>query len=587
MKTIKHNYDVVVVGAGGAGLMSCFHSSLKGFKTCCISKVEPLRSHTVAAKGGINAALGNVTEDNWQWHMYDTVKGGDWIADYDAVEYMCKNAKKAILDLEKIGVPFSRDDNGKIYQRRYGGQSTKFGKGEIPHRACSVADRTGHSILHNLYQQCLKQRTEFFVDHFAFKLIMQDKACVGVASIDFENGEIHIFQSKVVILATGGYGQIFETNTSSSICTGDGNALCFNEGIGLQDMEFIQFHPTGLYKSGFLISEAARAEGGYLLNGKGERFMEKYAPKYKDLAPRDLISIAIATEINQGRGCGENKNYIELCLNHLSEKTIRQKLPTVLESAKIFNKVDATKQPIPIAPSVHYTMGGVATNMYGQVIGADEKTVNGLFALGETASMSVHGANRLGCNSLLDIVVFGEIAIEKASEYINYLASKPNIESQIEQIISNINKILTNDGDEKATIIIDTLKQTMSDYAGVFRNDELLNKGLAVVNSLMSRHSNIAIKSKSLSYNNELIEYLESSNMLIQAKATLISAINRVETRGGHYRTDYKQTKQDWQKHSIVYRNGENYDYSTRKVRTNCNLSQYELDNFYYQEREY
>lgn len=561
-------FDIVIVGAGGAGLMAAAHAVKKGLSVACVSKVSPTRSHTVAAKGGINAALGNVTNDDWRWHMYDTIRGADWLADYDAVEFMCKNAASTIKELENMGVPFSRMENGKLYQRVYGGQSSEFGKGAAPHRACAAADRTGHAILHSLYQQALKNHCRFYVDHMALDLIMDDGVCRGVVTWDIEQGKIFIFRANMVVLATGGYGQAFETNTSSSICTGDGNAMAVRAGIALQDMEFIQFHPTGLHGSGFLISEAARGEGAYLINADGERFMERYAPNYKDLAPRDVIARSMSTEIMQGRGCGKNKDHLLLCLQHLGRDVILSKLPTIYENSKVFAKVDPTKQAIPVVPSVHYTMGGIPTNMYCEVLNHGE-IVQGLMAVGETASTSVHGSNRLGCNSLLDIIVFGKASIDRAASIITAGTSHKRLSGEADKSITDINSILKKDGDETIYSLKNEMKKTMSFHAGVFRNGEILSTGIAKIKQIISNIDNIKINDKSLMWNNDLLDLLELKNMALQGLITLQSANARLESRGSHFRDDYpERDDKNWLAHSsCLIDNGEVF-MSKLRVRT-------------------
>jgi succinate dehydrogenase / fumarate reductase flavoprotein subunit len=569
--TIKtHHYDIVTIGAGGAGLMATLHAAQKGLSVACISKVEPTRSHTVAAKGGINAALGNVTPDNWRWHMYDTVRGGDWLGDQDAIEFMCRSAPAAILELEHLGVPFSRGDDGKIFQRIYGGQSSHFGKGAAPHRACAVADRTGHAILHTLYQQSLKRGATFFTDHFALELIMENGQCCGVTTWDMDNGEINIFRAHMVILATGGYGQAYETNTSSSICTGDGNAMVLRAGLPLQDMEFIQFHPTGLYGLGFLISEAARSEGAYLVNSDGERFMERYAPKYKDLAPRDVIARAMATEIYEKRGVGEKKDHLLLCLSHIEAETIKKKLPSVYENAKTFVKVDPTTTPIPVVPSVHYTMGGIPTNRFCEVISHDDKTVPGLMAIGEAACVSVHGSNRLGCNSLLDIIVFGKAAVDRAAEIITHNSPHKIIKSPEAGSIARIEKLFSSNGRQSISNLQKQLKNHMANYAGVFRNKDLLGYGIEKIEAVVKSLDDINMQDKSLVWNTELLEALELQNLAIQGLVTIESALERKESRGSHFREDYpERNDKKWLKHSLAWYGKGKVKLSTRKVKQN------------------
>ncbi len=548
----KFYYDILVLGAGGAGLMAAVHASRSGLKTACISKVSPTRSHTVAAKGGINAALGNVTKDDWRWHMYDTVRGGDWLGDQDAIEYMCQNASSVILELEKMGVPFSRGENGKIYQRIYGGQSSDFGKGKAPHRACAVADKTGHAILHTLYQQAIKNKTSFFINHFAIDLIMDTDECRGVVTWDIENGEICIFRSHKLIIATGGYGQAYETSTSSSICTGDGGAMVLRAGLPLQDMEFIQFHPTGLYGSGFLITEAARSEGAFLINSDGERFMERYAPAYKDLAPRDVIARAMSQEIIEGRGTGANRDHLLLCLQHLDKETILKKLPAVYESSLTFAKVDPTIEAIPVLPSVHYTMGGIPTNKYCEVMSDDKKIIPGLLAIGEAACLSIHGANRLGCNSLLDLVVFGKLAVEHACK--DFQPHK-ELRNEAEPAIEKINKLLSKKGGHKNHILKTELQKTMASYCGVFKNEELLTTGVKNLKQIFDQIiEGTNVSEKSLMWNNSLLEALELENIALQALATMELSLNRNESRGSHFREDYpERNDRKWQKHSLIF----------------------------------
>jgi succinate dehydrogenase / fumarate reductase flavoprotein subunit len=566
-KINTHYFDIAIVGAGGAGLMAAVRAAQKGLSTACISKVEPTRSHTVAAQGGINAALSNVTKDDWRWHAYDTVRGGDWLGDQDAIEFMCKNAPAAIRDLENMGVPFSRGADGKLFQRIYGGQSSEFGKGAAPHRACAAADRTGHAILHTLYQRSLKHGCRFFIDHFALDLIMDDGVCRGVVTWDMASGEINIFRAHMVILATGGYGQAYLTNTSSSICTGDGNAMVLRAGLPLQDMEFVQFHPTGLYGSGFLITEAARSEGAYLINSEGERFMERYAPSYKDLAPRDVIARSMATEIHEGRGVGPKKDHLLLCLQHLDSDTIKKKLPTVYESSRTFAKVDPCAQAIPVVPAVHYMMGGIPTNRFCEVIVDENSIVPGLMAIGETACVSVHGANRLGCNSLLDIIVFGKAAVERAAEIVAPHLPHKSLKSAEEKSLNHIERLLTNEGGQSNYGLQNKLKTAMSTYAGVFRNADLLKTGIMEVESVISQLKNINISDKSLLWNISLLESLELENLAIQGLVTIKSAFSRGESRGSHFREDYpNRNDKNWLKHSLIWHDKGHTTFSTREI---------------------
>lgn len=546
-------HDVVIVGAGGAGLMATLNCARKGLSVACISKTHPLRSHTVAAQGGINAALGNITEDKWQWHMYDTIRGSDWLADADAVEIMCKSAPAAIKELEELGVPFSRLENGKIYQRIYGGQSSDFGKGKAPHRACAAADRTGHAILQTLYQHALRLRAEFHVDHFAMDLIMDDGICRGIIAWDIEAGAIKIFRSHAVIMATGGFGQAFKTNTSSSICTGDGNAMVLRAGIALQDMEFIQFHPTGLHGAGFLITEAARGEGGHLINGNGERFMEKYAPQYKDLAPRDVIARAISQEVYEGRGAGDKKDHVFLSLKHLDENTILNKLPTVFETAKKFSGVNALKEPIPVSPSVHYTMGGIPTNVSCEVV-SNGIAVEGLYAIGEAACVSVHGANRLGCNSLLDLIIFGKIAAESCKEFIDKRSSHKTLWPDIiDGSMQTLDRLFNSDGDLSTKELSLSMKESMSKSCGVFKSKQLLENGVGQIEDIYKNIDNIRIKDKSMMWNETLTEALEFINLISQSFVAVVCSHNREESRGSHFREDFPERDDNkWRKHSLA-----------------------------------
>lgn len=536
--------------------MAALQASRLGLNVVCLTKVHPLRSHTVAAKGGINAALGNVTKDDWRWHMYDTIKGSDWLADQDAVEYMCKNAASAIRELEQMGVPFSRLDDGRIYQRIYGGQASDFGKGEHAYRACAASDRTGHAILNTLYQQALKNNVKFLENNFALDLIMEDGICKGVASLDMDAGCVNICSSAYTILATGGYGQIYKTNTSSSICTGDGNAMVLRAGLPLQDMEFVQFHPTGIYGCGFLITEAARGEGGYLLNSKCERFMEKYAPRYADLASRDVIARAMATEIKKGHGVGGKKDHLLLKVSHLDKNILQKKLPEVLELAGKFAGVDASKDAIPVAPSVHYSMGGIPTNTCAEVVDANGNIVPGLMAIGEAACVSVHGANRLGCNSLLDLIVFGKAASDKIKEK-SAAGEMPRSHkagsAAIEKSLAGLEEVLAMRGDVSSSVVLENMKEAMSSGAGVFRDNDGLRNCSNQISALMESANHLEIKDRSLMWNNILIEALELKNMLLQAFVTVESASSRTESRGSHYRNDYpERDDKNWLHHSLA-----------------------------------
>jgi succinate dehydrogenase / fumarate reductase flavoprotein subunit len=524
-----HQYDLLLIGAGGAGLMAAMEAGRTGKKVACISKVPPTRSHTVAAQGGINAALGNVTKDDWRWHMYDTIRGGDWLGDQDAIAFMCERAPAAIIELEQMGLPFSRQADGRLAQRVYGGQSTEFGKGGLAYRACHVADRTGHAILHTLYQQSLKSGVRFFEEFLALDLMMEGNVCRGVLAWDVVQGGLHVFSAGAVILATGGYGQAYATTSSSSICTGDGGGMALRAGLSLQDMEFVQFHPTGLYGSGLLITEAARAEGAYLLNGRGERFMERYAPTYKELASRDVIARAMAKEIAEGRGCGAKKDHIHLSLTHLDAGQIRKHLPTVCSVAKTFARVDATTAPIPILPTVHYTMGGIPTDLHGKVIGAE-----GLYAVGEAACVSVHGANRLGCNSLLDLIVFGKEAARHAAE--NVAGAGEAKEVSYAPLLARFDAKRHAKGGVSVSRVRQEMQRIMAHHAGVFRTEEQLTQGL---NALKNLERDYRVEDQSLQFNNSLVEAVELENLYGQALATLTLALARKESRGAHYREDF------------------------------------------------
>jgi succinate dehydrogenase / fumarate reductase flavoprotein subunit len=564
-KIIDHYYDVVVLGAGGAGLRATFGMAKAGLKTACVSKLFPTRSHTVSAQGGISAALGNMGEDKWEWHMYDTVKGSDWLGDQDSIEYMCMNAKDAVIELEHQGVPFSRNKEGKIYQRPFGGMTTEFGEGPPAQRTCAAADRTGHAILHTLYQQSLRCKADFFIEHFALDLIMHEGACIGVVSWELETGIIHRFYAKTVVMATGGYGRAYLSATSAHTCTGDGGGMCLRAGLPLQDMEFVQFHPTGIYGAGCLITEGARGEGGYLMNSEGEKFMEKYAPSVKDLASRDVVSRAITIEINEGRGIGPKKDYVHLYINHLSPEALHEKLPGISETARIFAGVDVTKDPIPVLPTVHYNMGGIPTNIHGEVLNHDLKTVQGLMAIGEAACVSVHGANRLGSNSLLDLIVFGRAAANRAAEVIDRNSSY--IEKSIDDIIENFDKIRNANGDLVCSELRNRMQTTMQRYASVFRKHDVLSEGGAKLKQLKSEFNNLKISDRSLIWNTDLVEALELKNLIDQSIVTIHAATDRKESRGAHAREDYPdRDDENWMKHSLTSLRGLDIKTSYRPV---------------------
>ena len=568
-KIIDHEYDVVVLGAGGSGLRAAVGLSEAGLKTACISKVFPTRSHTSAAQGGISAALGNMGEDDWRWHMYDTVKGSDWLGDQDAIEYLCKEAPKAVIELERYGVPFSRTKDGKIYQRAFGGMTKDYGNDTVQ-RTCAAADRTGHAILHTLYGQALKHNTEFFIEYFALDLLMKNGECKGLIAWNLNDGTIHRFRSHITILATGGYGKIYYTATSAHTCTGDGNGMVLRAGLPLQDMEFVQFHPTGIYGVGTLISEGVRGEGGFLLNSKGERFMERYAPKAKDLASRDVVSRSIAIEINEGRGIGKNKDHVNLHLDHIDPKIIEKRLPGIAESAKTFCEVDVTKDPIPVVPTVHYNMGGIPTNYKAEVLTSNGKdtTVPGLMAIGEAACVSVHGANRLGSNSLIDLVVFGKSAANRAAEIVKPGSPHEKLpQSETDKCLDRFDKLRNSNGSTKTSELRLSMQKTMQSKCAVFRTEKTLKEGMSDIRKPFEGMKDISVSDKSLLFNTDLVETLEFDNLIRQAMTTIDSAYHRKESRGAHAREDFKKRDdKSYMTHTLAWQKGNDVKVAYRPV---------------------
>ena len=560
----EHKYDVIVVGAGGAGLRATMGLAATGLKTACISKVFPTRSHTVAAQGGMSAALGNMGEDDWRWHMYDTVKGSDWLGDQDAIEYMCREAVPAVIELEHYGVPFSRTEDGKIYQRPFGGMTTNYGEGAAAQRTCAAADRTGHAILHTLYQQSLKHGATFFIEYFVLDLVMDDDGvCRGILAWDLAEGTLHLFRSHAVILATGGYGRTYFSCTSAHTCTGDGNGMVLRAGLPLQDMEFVQFHPTGVYGAGVLITEGSRGEGGFLSNSDGERFMERYAPNAKDLASRDVVSRSMTMEIREGRGVGPKKDHIHLNLQHLGADIINKRLPGIAEIAEIFAGVDVTKEPIPVIPTAHYNMGGIPTNYHGEVVrlkdGDPDTVVSGLFAIGEAACVSVHGANRLGSNSLLDLIVFGRAVAYRCAEVIKLNQRHDHLDSKyVDALVADFDGLRNADGNNSTAQVRDEMQHVMQNNAAVFRTSEVLEEGCKLIADVYASFDDIKVSDRSMIWNSDLVETLELRNLLGSAMVTMFGAENRKESRGAHAHEDHPdRDDENWMKHTLTNLDGE------------------------------